>query len=433
MNHTPIVNSLPALPATTCPDLAQLLQTAVEQAFNAVVITNAGLHDGGPCITYCNSAFCRMTGYALTELLGRSPRLLQGPKTDPQVLQRLRECLQQGRFFQGSTVNYRKDGSSYLVEWNISPVRDAQGQVQAYVSVQQDITARVRAEQRQALLARALNATQDAVLIADEQAQILFVNQAFEDLTGYRSDEVQGRTPKFLQSGEHTPAFYAQLREALERGESYQTTFANRRKDGSLYHAAQTITPLKDKAGATQHYVSVTKDVTELVTRTQELREQAHHDALTGLLNRRAGEQQLQRCQRAAQLECQDYALILADIDNFKSINDRFGHDEGDRVLQRCAALLSRTVRSGDALIRWGGEEFLIVLPGCKLAAAQELAERIRRTMACEQDAVVGTITLSLGVGAWQPGECSSTLLRRTDQALYRAKTSGRNQVAVAP
>ena len=102
-------------------------------------------------------------------------------------------------------MNYRKDGSSYLVEWNISPVRDAQGQVQAYVSVQQDITARVRAEQRQALLARALNATQDAVVIANEQAQILFVNQAFEDLTGYRSDEVLGRTPKFLQSGEHPP------------------------------------------------------------------------------------------------------------------------------------------------------------------------------------------------------------------------------------
>ena len=433
MNSAPTVNPLPAPSATPGPDLAQLLQTAVEQAFNAVVITSAGSDGAGPLITYCNSAFCRMTGYARTELLGRSPRMLQGPKTDPQVLQRLRECLQQGRFFQGSTVNYRKDGSSYLVEWNISPVRDAQGQVQAYVSVQQDITARVRAEQRQALLARALNATQDAVVIANKQAQILFVNQAFEDLTGYRSDEVLGRTPKFLQSGEHPPAFYSQLRDALARGDSCQTTFANRRKDGSIYHAAQTITPLRDEAGTTQHYVSVTKDVTELIARTQELREQAHHDALTGLLNRRAGEQQLERCQRTAQIECQSYALILADIDNFKSINDRFGHDEGDRVLQRCATLLSRKVRSGDALIRWGGEEFLIVLPGCRLEAAQELAERIRAAMAQEQDAVVGSITLSLGVGAWQPGECSSTLLRRTDQALYRAKTSGRNQVAVAP
>ena len=99
MNSAPTVNPLPAPSATPGPDLAQLLQTAVEQAFNAVVITSAGSDGAGPLITYCNSAFCRMTGYTLPELLGRSPRMLQGPKTDPQVLQRLRECLQQGRFF----------------------------------------------------------------------------------------------------------------------------------------------------------------------------------------------------------------------------------------------------------------------------------------------------------------------------------------------
>lgn len=110
-----LVTSLPAPSSPACPDLAQLLHTAVAQAFNAVVITNAALDGEGPCITYCNPAFCRMTGYTEQELLGRSPRLLQGPKTDPQVLQRLRECLRSGTFFQGSTVNYRKDGSSYLV------------------------------------------------------------------------------------------------------------------------------------------------------------------------------------------------------------------------------------------------------------------------------------------------------------------------------
>jgi len=414
------------------PDLIPLLQTAVEQAFNAVVITDARLHDGGPYITYCNPAFCRMTGYAAIDLLGHSPRLLQGPQTDPLVLQRLRECLHKEQFFQGSTVNYRKDGSSYLVEWNISPVRDAQGRLQAYVSVQHDITARVRAEQHQALLARALNATQDSVVIADQRGQILFVNQAFEALTGYCSDEVQGCTPTFLQSDEHPPAFYARLRETLARGESCQATVANRRKDGSIFHAAQTITPLKDEAGITQHYVSVAKDVTRLVKHTQELRELADHDALTGLLNRHAGERQLQRCQRAAKMECQGYALILADIDNFKSINDRFGHEEGDNVLKRCAALLGRTVRSGDALVRWGGEEFLIVLPNCQLQGARELAERVRRAMASEQDAVVGAVTLSLGVAAWQPGESRRTLLQRTDQALYHAKAKGRNQVVVA-
>ena len=98
MNSAPTMNPLPAPSATPGPDLAQLLQTAVEQAFNAVVITSAGSDGAGPLITYCNSAFCRMTGYARTELLGRSPRILQGPKTDPQVLQRLRECLLSGLY-----------------------------------------------------------------------------------------------------------------------------------------------------------------------------------------------------------------------------------------------------------------------------------------------------------------------------------------------
>ena len=409
---------------------SHVLHTAVEQSYNAVVITTAALDGDGPRITYCNAAFCGMTGYTRQELLGSSPRLLQGPMTDPQVLRRLRACLQSASFFQGSAVNYRKDGSTYLVEWNVSPVRDEQGRVQAFVSVQQDITERVHAEQRQALLARALDATEDAVLIADDQAQILFVNHAFEQLTGYSSNEVQGRTPKFLQSGQHAPGFYAQLRRVLEGGESFQNTFTNRRKDGSIYYAAQTITPLKDESGATQYYVSVTKDVTELVHYAQELNYQAKHDLLTGLLNRRAGEYTLKCCQRTAQIEHKAYALILADVDHFKSVNDRYGHEEGDRILRRCARLLRGKVRSGDTVIRWGGEEFLIVLPGCNLEDARELAERIRTAVSSHPDALVGTVTVSLGVAAWTLGDHSSTVLRRADLALYSAKTNGRNQIA---
>lgn len=425
-----IASDAPAL--DNSPDLLQLLQAAVEQAFNAIVITTAELDGDGPRITYCNPAFCAMTGYATAELLGQSPRMLQGPLTDPQLLQRLRECVRGGQFFKGTTFNYRKDGSTYMVEWNISPVRNALGKIQAFVSVQQDITARFEAEQRQALLAQALHATQDAVLIADHQAHIVFVNQAFENLTGYCSQEVLGRTPQFLQSGQHPPEFYTQLRNSFRRGESSQATFTNRHKSGRLYYAAQTITPLKDATGTIMHYVSVSKDVTELILRTQELREQAHHDVLTGLLNRRAGEKQLQQCQQTAQTGQQGYALILGDIDTFKQINDQFGHEVGDRVLQRCANLLSTSMRSGDAVVRWGGEEFLIILPGCPLDAAQEWAERMRSAVAAQEDPNVGHITMSLGVAAWQPPEYSAQLLRRADDALYQAKQNGRNQVVAA-
>lgn len=411
---------------------SHLLQAAVDQSFNAVVITSADHSGSGPCITYCNRAFAAMTGYSAEELLGQSPRILQGPLTDPKVIQHLPQCLQNGEFFQGSTFNYRKDGSAYLVEWNISPVRDASGQIQAYVSVQQDITARVRAEQRQALLAKALDATHDAVLIADHQAHILFVNHAFEQQTGYSSAEVLGRTPQFLQSGQHTPAFYNQLRAALQQGSSYRNTFTNRHKNGSLYYAAQTISPIKDEHGAISHYVSVSKDVTALVTHTRELRQQAYHDALTGLLNRRAGETQLQLCSQNAQMRQSHYALILCDIDNFKQVNDRFGHETGDHVLQRCASLLSASVRSGDTVVRWGGEEFLIILPDCPPSAALDLAERIRSTVASHDDPVIGGFTISLGVATSETIEDHTALLRKADSALYACKRNGRNQALIA-
>jgi len=104
-----------------------LLRSALEQSFNSVLITDAQPGPMGPRIVYANPAFCEMTGYSEAELLGQTPRILQGALTSPEVLQTLRECLQADRFFRGSTINYRKDGRPYTVEWNISPVKDEAG------------------------------------------------------------------------------------------------------------------------------------------------------------------------------------------------------------------------------------------------------------------------------------------------------------------
>ena len=411
--------------------MAALLEAAVAQSFNAVLITDANLADGGPRIEYCNPAFCDMTGYTQAELLGQSPRVLQGPDTDPAVLQRLRQCLQEGRYFQGATVNYRKDGTPYHVEWNISPVRDEAGHVCRFVSVQQNITARVRAEQERDLLAKALNAAHAPILITDLEARIVFVNRAFEQLTGYVADEVMGRTPELLKSGAHDLSFYEGLRAALSRGENFRATFTNRRKSGELYHAEQSIAPLRDEHGRISHYVSISKDISNIVQRERALRELANRDKLTGLLNRRAGEVELKLCQSSAVDAGEPYAVILGDVDNFKQINDTHGHPVGDRVLMGVAGTLAERVRATDAVVRWGGEEFLIVLPGAKAEAARELAERIRATVASNVDPDAGQVTISFGVGAWQDGETELDLLRRVDRALYDAKAQGRNQVVL--
>lgn len=138
------------------PDLDVLL-AAVEAAGEAILITSADLDEPGPRIEYANSAFTRMTGYEADEILGRSPRLLQGPETDGEVLHRMRRALAAGDPFQGEAINYRKDGSTYVVEWLITPVREKNGSITHWVSAQRDVTERHAHEERQKLLVRELH------------------------------------------------------------------------------------------------------------------------------------------------------------------------------------------------------------------------------------------------------------------------------------
>lgn len=411
--------------------LNALLQTAIDQSFNAVVITDANFQDGGPHIIYCNSAFCAMTGYEASQLINQSPRILQGPLTSRAVISHLKACLGNNAFFQGSTVNYRQDGSAYIVEWNISPVRDADGKVQYFVSVQQDITARVRAEKRQALLATALNATHDAVLITDSDTRILFANQAFEKLTGYECDNGHIRQPDL--NDENYQNFFAQLRKISQVDKSKRKVLSHFHRDKGLQYIDYTITRIPGEPGEAVHYVSVMKDVTAFVEREQQLQDQAHSDPLTKLLNRRGGTRQLRECLREAQSSGQPYAVILCDIDNFKQINDQFGHDVGDMVLRHCANVLSQNVRENDAVIRWGGDEFLLVLPGCGLNTAIDLGERIRTALTAHELPQAGAIRMSFGVSISQSAENPAVLMKRVDQALYTAKRNGRNQVAAVP
>lgn len=410
----------------------ELLLVAVQQSLNALLITNADPSGVGPVIVYCNDALCRMTGYTREELIGQSPRILQGPGTDRQVLAYLRQCLEDGVYFEGEALNYRKNGTTYYVEWNISPVRDASGHVAYYVSVQRDVTVRVHAEQQRTLLARALNASNDAVWITDKELVIVFANQAIEEMTGYTRRELLGQKPMVLRSGLHQPEFYVDLEDCLARGKNFRGTFINRRKNGDLFYAEQSIAALRDAQGQVSHYVGVSKDITAQVQRETQLREQAHRDRLTGLLNRHAGEAELERCKMQALAAGQSFGLIVGDIDHFKQVSDTWGHGAGDQVLKTVASVLMDTVRSSDHVVRWGGEEFLVILPGVGLDTAVELAERMRCAVQAQPVPEAGHCTMSMGVGIWQLGESEEALLHRIDGALYTSKARGRNQVTPA-
>ncbi len=192
------------VPALGEEQMLRLLWTAVAQAKEAVLITSADLDPPGPEILFVNPAFTEMTGYTSEDVLRKSPRILQGPKSDRAMLKRLRENLSQGLGFSGETVNYRKDGGEYFVEWDIAPVRAADGRVAYFISVQRNVTERKRAEARMAELFGQVEKSRNELrsildklrlgtAMADEAGRIVFLSASTRNLFGKKEDDALGR------------------------------------------------------------------------------------------------------------------------------------------------------------------------------------------------------------------------------------------------
>ncbi|MDO8827733.1 PAS domain-containing protein [Methylophaga sp.] len=406
----------------------KFFEAAVEQAFNAVLITQSQNDHGDHPIIYANWAFCKLTGYSLEELIGKDPRILQGPGTSKVVIDDLRACLKTGRNFQGSTINYRKDGEPYYVEWTISPILGSSGKVECYLSIQQDISNQKLADKYNELLTSAFNVTDDAVFITDNKAKIEFVNEAFLRLTGYSKDEMIGQRPSILKSGEHAKDFYKKLWHTILSGKTFRATFINKNKNGELYHQEQTITPILDDNGDVNNYVSISKDMTKWVEEEMAFREETRKDSLTGALTRGQGERELEHL-FVSNGDNGPISLAIIDIDYFKRVNDTWGHDTGDEIIQLVATAMINSVRSTDFVVRWGGEEFVIVMNQCSLASASIMIERCCNTISKISHPKVGKITVSVGLAQKVTKEMPHELIKRADIALYQAKAEGRNRI----
>jgi diguanylate cyclase (GGDEF)-like protein len=206
--------------------------------------------------------------------------------------------------------------------------------------------------------------------------------------------------------------------------------------------AAPLIAPL---AELTERYERLLRRLNKLVLISDRFQDQlldsnlrlehlASTDLLTGLASRQAMSAHLETALRRARANGQPLALLALDIDHFKQVNDAYGHEAGDTVLATVAAALQRDRRRGDGAGRWGGEEFVVLLPDCPLADAVSVAEKLRQVIA-EQWVIIGeraiSVTVSIGVAAFSPYDTVDDLLRRADQAMYAAKHGGRNQVAM--
>ena len=545
----------------------RFLRSIVENANDAILVTEGTpVDEPGPRIVYVNETFTRMTGYSLDDVRGETPRILQGPDTDPEPRRKIREALEQWRPVRVELLNYRKDGAPFWVELNIVPVLDDDGLYTHWVSVQRDVTERRREEEERrrneeafrAALAeqasdvvliigadgivrygspslgnalgyrpeeivgtnvslyvhpddadealgtfgevlggpgvgtkpmelrvrhkdgswrffeavgtnmiddpsvggvvvnawdvtgrklvedelklrdRAIAASSNGIIISDPNRPdnpIIYVNQKFEQITGYEASEAIGRNCRFLADGEVEQPGVDELRLAIREGREWSGPLRNYKKDGTPFWNELYIAPVRDEGGRVVNFIGVQKDVTERKELEEKLAHQAFHDPLTDLPNRSLFLDRVDHALKRAKQRGDGVAVLFMDLDNFKVINDSLGHEVGDELLVAVAKRLSSCLRNADTAARLGGDEFVVLLEDIEDSKeATNVAVRIEEALRAPFWAGGHDLFITTSVGValgGTGGERAGDLLRNADLAMYRAKDGGKNSHAV--
>ena len=227
------------------------------------------------------------------------------------------------------------------------------------------------------LQAAALEAAANPIFISRRDGTIIWVNHAFEQLSGYTREDVIGQNTRLLKSGQQAPAIYKDLWETILSGQKWRGELINQRKNGTLYQEEMTVTPVKNASGEVTHFIAIKLDITERKKAEEQIRTLALSDPLTGLANYRhlleVLDSEIKRYDRTER----PFSILLLDMDELKSINDVHGHLVGSRAIARVADVLRIQLREIDTPARYGGDEFVVVLPETGSEATRKVARRI--------------------------------------------------------
>jgi diguanylate cyclase (GGDEF)-like protein/PAS domain S-box-containing protein len=288
-----------------------------------------------------------------------------------------------------------------------------------------------QARQKLLLAGAVLQHSNHAILVTDAETRIVDVNPAFERITGYTRDEVLGKTPKFISSGEHDTDFYRVFWEQLARTGSWEGEIYDRKKSGQTYPKWMSVTTINDSAGGVSHYIASFRDISEIKATEKRLEELAHYDSLTGLPNRSLLIARLEQALRLSHRNHWTLAVIFIDLDHFKEVNDSLGHSTGDRLLTEIGKRLRHCVRESDTVARLGGDEFVIVLDNvANPASVSEVLGKLKDTLGAPifLDGYELFVTASMGISLYpQDGRNPEVLLGNADSAMYHVKKEGRN------
>ncbi|HET9577354.1 MAG TPA: EAL domain-containing protein [Usitatibacter sp.] len=366
-------------------------------------------------VARCNGSFARMYGYQRGEILGMSVQHLDVPIGN------------------GDAEARRKDGSLFWASHNLSLV-DRADPSKGVIWVVQDITERRQGEEAMRVRDRAIESSINGIMISDSclpDHPIVYVNPAFERITGYGAQEAIGRNGRFIVRDDLNQLGLSEVRMALREGRPAKVVLRCFRKDGSVFWNELSIAQVRDADGRVTHVVSIVNDVTERVRYESDLAHRSNHDSLTGLANRNLLDDRLEQAIAGAHRYQRLMAVVYLDLDHFKIVNDSLGHRAGDELLRQVAERLAGVVRDVDTVARAGGDEFVIVLYDADgedevLAAMQRIQAAMTAPFSVGDQEI--QVDCSMGASLYpRDGADAQALLKNADAAMYHAKEQGRN------
>jgi diguanylate cyclase (GGDEF)-like protein/PAS domain S-box-containing protein len=399
--------------------------TAFHTSPDAIAITR--VEDG--VVLEVNEGFTQLTGYGREDVIGKPIRELC-LWDDPTVAVRLLRGLMKRGEQRDLEAGFRTRDGAVRVGSVSAKIVELNGE-QCVLSVARDMTRRHQADETIRKLSQALEQSPALVVITDTDGTIEYVNPKFVETTGYTSEEVIGRTPAMLKSGQMSDDDYRAMWKSIKAGRDWWGEIRNRKKDGQHFWAAQSISPIRAPSGEITHFVAVSEDLTTRRFYEERLRHQANHDLLTDLPNRTLFFDRLPRALARARRDGWSLSLMLIDLDSFKFVNEGLGPDGGDEILRQVARRLSRFIGPTDTVARLASDEFAVVIAeGGDRYHAAALVPDILATLAEPFRVGDGEVFVhaSVGIAVFpEDGEDEYSLLKNADTAMQRAKELGGN------
>lgn len=293
-------------------------------------------------------------------------------------------------------------------------------------------------EEEKEILSAAIDQSSVGILMTDLKGSIIYANNAIEKISGYKISELMGKNPRILKSGLTKDEVYKKMWKTISKGQIWNGEQINKRKDGTLYYEDSRITPIYDKDNNLKYYLAVKHDITERKELEERLQKIAMRDSLTDTYNRAYLMERLNQIIDKYKRHPEEFSLVMLDIDHFKKVNDQYGHLAGDMVLVELVNIINKQIRSYDILGRYGGEEFILVLPDTGKEEAYIIVNRIlnkiRKNTFIYKD---NKINITFSAGIVESSEIDKeelsveSLINLADSRLYNAKDTGRDEVVI--